>query len=98
VSSGAEAWQAPSNACQPGAGPSQDSPGAVAAKALRYTLKREPQRRVVSVSGMAKASRPGVERSMGARIVCRLQKSARSIFLSLSSDGELKGNTDEGEG
>jgi hypothetical protein len=41
-------------------------------------------------SVMAKASCPDIERSTGARVVCRLQKSVRSI-LSSPSRGEPRG-------
>jgi hypothetical protein len=71
--------------------------GVVAARALRCTLKREPQRRAASVSGTAKAARPGVERSTGARVVMSVAEVGEKHLL-VALDGELKGKTDRAVG
>jgi hypothetical protein len=56
--------------------------GADTAKGVEAHLTvRRNEARYRSVA--AKASCPGIERSTGARVVCRLQKSVRSIFSSL---------------
>jgi hypothetical protein len=63
----------------PGAGSSQDG-----------LAPQSPtgSRSAVAVVGEAKAPRSGITRSTGARVVSRLQKSARSIFLTRSRGAE----------
>jgi hypothetical protein len=53
----------------------------------RRSCRRAPAR-VVAAVGEAKAARSGITRSTGARVVSRLQKSARSIFLARSRGAE----------
>jgi hypothetical protein len=53
----------------------------------RRSCRRAPAR-VAAAVGEAKATRSGITRSTGARVVSRLQKSARSIFLTRSRGAE----------
>lgn len=61
----------------------------------RRSCRRAPAR-VVAAVGEAKATRSGITRSTGARVVSRLQKSARSIFLTPSRGAERQ--TEEARG
>lgn len=69
-----EVGSAPSSARSPGAGPSQDGPGAAGGLELWFQSLRRSARAVTPRSS-------GVGRPTGARVEGRLQRSKRSIFL-----------------
>ena len=67
-------------------------------KAGRRRSRQRASARMVAAVGEVQASRSGITRSTGARVVSRLQKSARSIFLARSRGAErqtekARGNT-----
>lgn len=85
VSGGAEARCAPSSAPRSGAALPQGSSALVP----RMSAEVHPRGWLAVARGCrsvtAKASRPGNRTTTGARVVCRLQKSVRSIFPSFDS-------------
>jgi hypothetical protein len=85
VSGGAEARCAPSSAHRSGAALPQGSSAPAPRKSAEVHPSRVARSGARGRSVMAKASCPEIGQSTGARVVCRLQKSVRSIFLSLDS-------------
>jgi hypothetical protein len=65
-----------SNVPQPGAGLAQGSPAPSSRESSGRKSREDAGRR----SASTKVARPGIEQSVGARVVSRLQKSERSIF------------------
>lgn len=80
----AKAGGAPSSARPAGVGLSQDGP---ASHGRTRALRKKGEGKHPAVSA-AQATRPEVERSMGARVESRLQRSERSIFSAPSRGAE----------